>query len=127
MAVVGGRLPAEAIQRVVRDHFGRMRACYEDALATRPDLEGRVRIRFLIDRRGRVAASTDTSLAEEKEESRDEGGSRVESAHGVTPLPDVAVRACVARAFAAMEFPEPSGGVVDVTYPIVFSKVAVDD
>ena len=35
-------LPAEVIQRIVRQSFGRLRLCYETALAKNPTLQGRV-------------------------------------------------------------------------------------
>lgn len=97
---VTGRLPPEAIQRVVRANQGRYRACYEDALLHNPTLEGRVAVDFVIGRDGSVAVAREG-----------EGSS----------LADAAVRACVVRAFAGLSFPEPAGGVVHVTYPLVFA------
>lgn len=96
---VSGRLPPEAIRRVVRQNFGRFRACYENGLTKDPALAGRVATRFLIDHTGRVvsSASAGSDLA-----SRD-------------------VVSCVTKAFTTLEFPEPEGGTVTVVYPIVFS------
>ncbi len=102
MASVGGRLPPEVIQRVVRQNFGRMRLCYESGLRTNPSLAGRVSVKFVIDRGGAVAVAAD-------------GGS---------DLPDDAVRECVIRAFSNLSFPEPEGGIVTVVYPLVFSSEA---
>ena len=51
---VNGRLMPEAIQRVVRQSFGRLRACYEAGLQRDPGLEGRVSVKFVIDREGAV-------------------------------------------------------------------------
>ncbi len=96
---VNGRLPPEAVQRVVRDNFGRMRACYEAGLQRDPGLEGRIAVKFVIDREGAVA------MASTEERS----------------LPDGAVASCVQRAFHQMTFPRPEGGIVTVVYPIVFS------
>jgi hypothetical protein len=96
---VNGRVPPEVIQRIVRQNFGRFRACYQDALRTRPTLQGRVSIRFVIDRTGGVATAAD-------------GGSDVG---------DPSLVACVARAFEALAFPQPDGGMVTVVYPIQFS------
>src|SRR6185312_13816821 len=45
---VNGRLPPEAIQRVIRQNFGRMRLCYETGLRADPGLAGRVQVRFVI-------------------------------------------------------------------------------
>ena len=96
---VNGQLPAEVIQRIVRENFGRFRMCYSDGLRTNPTLEGRVSVKFVIDRHGAVAMSSD-------------GGS---------DLPDHQVVQCVVRGFQNLSFPEPAGGIVTVVYPIVLS------
>jgi hypothetical protein len=96
---VSGRLPPEVIQRIVRQNFGRFRACYEHALVRNPTLAGRVTARFVIGRDGAVSAVAD-------------GGS---------DLPDPSVVSCVVRAFYGLSFPQPEGGIVTVTYPIAFS------
>jgi len=96
---VNGRLPPEAIQRIVRQNFGRFRLCYENALRLRPTLEGSVTVRFLIDRSGAVATAAD-------------GGSS---------LADATTIGCVVRAFTALTFPAPEGGTVTVVYPIAFA------
>ncbi|MEP7124570.1 MAG: AgmX/PglI C-terminal domain-containing protein [Byssovorax sp.] len=98
---VSGRLPPEAVQRVVRQSFGRFRACYQNALDHNPTLSGRVSTRFVIGRDGAVS-------------SVENGGS---------DLPDPGVVQCVVRAFYGLSFPQPEGGVVFVTYPIVFSPM----
>jgi hypothetical protein len=95
----GGHLPAEVIQRIVRQNFGRFRLCYEGGLRGNPGLTGRVAVKFIIDRNGSVSLASD-------------GGS---------DLPDQAVVSCVVRAFANLSFPEPDSGIVKVTYPISFS------
>ncbi len=95
---VSGRLPPEVIQRIVRQNFGRFRLCYENGLRNNPELQGRVAIRFVIGRDGQVS-------------NVGSGGD----------LPDQAVRACVARVFYGLTFPQPEGGIVTVSYPIVFT------
>jgi hypothetical protein len=97
---VSGRLPPEVIQRIVRQNFGRFRACYQDGLRRRKDLAGRVTVRFVIGRDGSVM-----SLG-----------------NGGSDLGDAAVIACVIRAFGGLSFPQPEGGIVVVTYPILFSE-----
>ena len=97
-ASVSGRLPPEVIQRIVRQNFGRFRMCYEQALRRDPTLEGRVVVRFVIGRDGSV---TNVSA----------GGD----------FPDPSVPNCVAKAFYGLTFPQPEGGIVSVSYPIVFS------
>jgi hypothetical protein len=97
--VNGGQIPAEVIQRIVRQNFGRFRMCYEDGLRANPSIGGRVAVKFIIDRQGAVSLAAD-------------GGS---------DLPDQGVIGCVVRGFQNLSFPEPRGGVVKVTYPIVFT------
>jgi hypothetical protein len=95
---ISGRLPPDTIQRVVRQNHPRFRACYEKGLMTNPSLAGRVGVRFVIGRDGRV-----TNVAD--------GGS---------DLPDASVVSCVSRAFYDISFPKPEGGIVTVVYPIAF-------
>jgi Ca-activated chloride channel family protein len=96
---VNGRLPPEVIQRIVRQNFGRFRLCYENGLRNNPNLQGRVSVRYVIDRTGSV-----TNVA-----------------NGGSDMPDGGVVSCVMRAFHGLSFPQPEGGVVTVTYPIMFS------
>jgi hypothetical protein len=96
---VNGRLPPEVIQRIVRQNFGRFRLCYENGLRTNPNLQGRVSVRFVIDRSGAVSTASD-------------GGS---------DLPDQGVVGCVVRGFGNLSFPQPEGGIVTVVYPIIFN------
>jgi hypothetical protein len=94
-----GRLPAEAIQRVVRQNFGKFRFCYDAGLRENPSLSGRVATRFVIDRNGAVSVAQD-------------GGS---------DLPNREVVQCIVRSFQSLSFPEPQGGMVTVTYPIMLT------
>jgi hypothetical protein len=96
---VSGRIPAEVIQRIVRQNFGRFKMCYENGLRTNPALAGRVTARFVIDRSGRVASAS----------------------NGGSDIGDSGVVSCVVGAFAGLSFPEPEGGIVTVNYPISFS------
>jgi hypothetical protein len=93
---ITGHIPAEVIQRVVHDNFGRFRGCYEAGLRENPSLEGRVVTRFAIDRQGIVTTAQD-------------GGSS---------LPNANVVACVVRSFYSLTFPEHEGGLVTVVYPL---------
>jgi hypothetical protein len=94
--VVNGHIPAEVIQRVVRNNFGRFRNCYMNGLRDNPNLEGRVVTRFTVDRQGMVSSAQD-------------GGSA---------LPNSAVVQCVIKAFYSLSFPEHDGGIVTVVYPL---------
>ena len=96
---VNGRLPPEVIQRIVRQHFGQFRLCFEAGLRSNPSLQGRVGVRFAIDRTGAVSFAAD-------------GGS---------DIPDQGVVQCVVNGFRTLSFPAPEGGTVSVSYPIVFS------
>ncbi|MBK9260392.1 MAG: AgmX/PglI C-terminal domain-containing protein [Polyangiaceae bacterium] len=96
---VSGRLPPEIIQRIVRQNFGRFRLCYENGLRNNPNLQGRVGVRFVIGRDGKVTTA----------------------ANGGSDLPDAGVISCVVRAFYGLSFPQPEGGIVTVVYPIMFA------
>ena len=94
-----GHLPPEVIQSVVRIGFDRFKTCYEGGLDRDPKLEGRVSVRFVIERDGTVKNSSD-------------GGS---------DIPDAAVRDCVVHEFVGFKFPAPETGVVTVVYPVMLS------
>ncbi|HEY6079807.1 MAG TPA: AgmX/PglI C-terminal domain-containing protein [Polyangiaceae bacterium] len=96
--VVTGRLPPDVIQRIVRQNYGRFRACYEVGLRSNPNLEGRVTARFVIGSDGAVSNVS-------------AGGD----------LPDAQVKSCVASAFYGLSFPTPEGGIVTVNYPIMLT------
>lgn len=93
-----GRLPAEVIQRIVRQNFGRYRFCYEQGLRQNPNLAGRVAVKFVIGRDGGVS----------------------QVANGGSDMPDGNVVSCVVRSFYGLSFPQPDNGIVTVTYPIMF-------
>lgn len=95
---VVGDLPPEVIQRVVRQNFGRFRLCYESGLQKNPNLQGTVKIAFVIGHDGTVGSVT-----------------------GGGDLPDANVTSCVSKGFNGLTFPAPQSGTVSVTYPIVFS------
>lgn len=96
---VSGRLPAEVIQRIVRQHFGSFRMCYENGLRSNPELAGGVTVGFVIDASGAVSGVSNAGSS----------------------MPDSGVVSCVVRSFGGLSFPKPEGGVVRVTYPISFS------
>ena len=96
---IGGHLQAEVIQRVVRQNFGRFRSCYENGLRTNPSLAGRVMVKFVIGRDGSVGVSQDAD----------------------SDLPDQSVVSCVVRTYQALSFPQPEGGIVTVSYPLLFT------
>jgi hypothetical protein len=95
---VSGRLPPEVIQRIVRQNFGRFRLCYENGLRKDPKLGGKVAVTFVIQADGSVSSPT---------------------SGGDLASPDV--KACIVKAIGRLSFPQPEGGTVKVTYPLVFS------
>lgn len=96
---VNGRLPPEVIQRLVRQNFGRFRLCYEALLNTNADATGRVSVKFVIDKTGAVSTSQD-------------GGS---------DIGDATMISCVVGGFGGIQFPPPEGGIVTVSYPLIFA------
>lgn len=98
-ATVNGRLPKEVVQRIVHQHLGGLRICYESGLRQQPTLSGRVTTRFVIGGDGSVSTAQDAG----------------------SDLPDPAAVQCVVRELAGMEFPKPEGGVVVVTLPLFFT------
>ena len=95
-AMVKGSLSKEVIRRIVRRHINEVKFCYERQLATRPDLSGRVSVKFIISGTGAVQMAA------------------VES----STLGDPGVENCIASAVRRWTFPQPEGGgIVIVTYP----------
>ncbi len=95
-AMVKGSLSKEVIRRIVQRHINEVKFCYERELAKRPDLAGRVSIKFIISGTGAVqmAVVEDSTL----------GNASVEN--------------CIAGAVKRWTFPQPEGGgIVVVTYP----------
>jgi hypothetical protein len=98
-AVVSGRLEPAVIQKVVRENYGEFRKCYEEGLSRNPKLQGRVSIRFVIERDGRV-------------------GEKIWIVDNT--LPDCKVARCVRdNGYPKLVFPPPTGGIVTVVYPIM--------
>jgi TonB family protein len=94
-----GRLPPEKIQEIVRASYDKFRQCYERGLVSNPDLTGRVIVRFVIDRKGRVS---DVKVDE-------------------SDLPDKEAVECMLQHYRELTFPSPRGGIVTVVYPIRFA------
>jgi hypothetical protein len=100
VTTVNGRLAPEVVQRVIRRSFGRFRACYEKGLSSNPNLAGKVVTKFVIDPKGNVSSAA-----------RD----------AATTITDATVVSCVTSTFSSLSFPEPEGGIVVVTYPMIFA------
>jgi hypothetical protein len=94
--MVRGSLDREIVRRVVRQHLNEVRYCYEQALARKPALAGRVVARFSITPSGSVLASALQS----------------------STLGDGTVESCIVAATRRWAFPQPrGGGLVTVSYP----------
>jgi TonB family protein len=96
--VLGG-LDRALIDEVVKRHLSALRYCYQRELARQPTLAGKVSVRFVIARDGKVSDVRRASSSLQHE----------------------GVEACVHDRFRRMAFPPPLGGVVVVTYPLMFS------
>ena len=94
-----GRLPRAAIQEGVQRAMPAIEGCYLKAARKKPGVRGRVLVNFVIAPDGGVPYAA----------SLDQG----------TDFPDSAAIDCVLRAFQALHFPEPAGGRVVATYPLV--------
>lgn len=93
---ISGLLSPEAIRRVVLRNLGQVNHCHEQGLATNPNAQGRVTVRFVIGGTGSVMASG--------------------VANSTYPIQTVAD--CIANAVRRWQFPAPEGGgVVTVNYP----------
>jgi len=92
-------LPAEGIQRVVRQNYGYFRLCYVQGLQSIPTLQGAVILRFVIAADGSIK------------------GAKIEQ----ESLADASVVGCVVRAFLGLSFPAPENGEVTVVYSVAFS------
>jgi len=96
------QLPHEVIQRIVRQSFGRFRACYQrEILLYRPYQGAATDVRFVITRDG--------SVAQVKLMPSDPAAT--------TPRLDQ----CVGRGFADLSFPAPKTGPATVSYRLVFA------
>ncbi|MBK9259510.1 MAG: AgmX/PglI C-terminal domain-containing protein [Polyangiaceae bacterium] len=95
---VRGSLDKEEIRRVVRRHLNEIKFCYEQGLTRRPDLEGRLVVKFTIGKTGSVVSAIiqDSTLGDRQ------------------------VEQCIASAVMRWVFPKPAGeGLVVISYPFV--------
>lgn len=98
-AIAYARIAPELVSGVVRAHLPEIRACYEAGLRSRPDLRGRLVVRFTVEADGAVT------------------GAEVAS----STLGDGQVEACVLERVRAMQFPPtPRGASIRVSYPFAF-------
>lgn len=93
-----GALSKDAIRDVIRPRLNEVRVCYEQGLARRPTLAGRVDVRFVVAPSGAVQ---DSMLFR-------------------SSLGDPTVEACIVQTVRRWPFPPPEGGgTVVITYPFI--------
>lgn len=98
---IRGSLSKEVIRRIVRRRLNEIKFCYDQGLMRRPDLSGRVSVRFLITGNGVVQ------------------GAIVDS----STIADPGVEACITKAVRRMTFPKPEDeGIVSVIYPFTLTS-----
>lgn len=101
-STIQGSLDKELIRQVIQRNMGQIRYCYEKELQRKPDLAGKVVIRFEISGSGSVPNA---------------------KVHSGTTLRDAALGECITVRIRNWRFPEPKGGgKVIVTYPFVFKS-----
>jgi hypothetical protein len=98
---VMGSLDPEIIRRIVREHAGQIKYCYEKELIRTPGMAGKVIMKWLINGEGKVTQSLSVD----------------------TQLNNAAVESCLANRIKTWTFPKPKGGgTVIVNYPFVFKQ-----
>ena len=96
-----GNVDKAVIDRIVKKALPQIRYCYERELGMRPDLAGKITVKFVIAKDGTVSTST--------------------SAHSTLGSPSA--EACVHDRFRKLRFPPPrGGGIAMVRYPLVFNS-----
>ncbi len=97
--VVGG-LDRDVIMKVVKRHQNEIKYCYEQEAQKNPALAGKVAVAWTIDPAGGVA---EANVSE-------------------SSISNANVESCIVQRIRRWKFPEPSGGgVVNVTFPWIFS------
>lgn len=93
-----GKLPKAVIDEKLGLAGPGIRACYESALKTQPTLRGNLSIEFVVAPDGKVAHAQTAEVPDE--------------------LTDPATVDCILAELRKLEFPQPSGGRVFITYPL---------
>jgi hypothetical protein len=99
--VILGSLDPEIIRRIVREHAGQIKYCYEKELTRTPGIYGKIVMKWVINGEGKV---TQSAVAE-------------------TQMKNSNVEGCLATKIKTWVFPKPKGGgIVVVNYPFVFKQ-----
>lgn len=99
LTIVSGRLDPELVRSRIRATEGSLRFCYGAALRERPDLAGRLAVRFVVDAEGTIQQVTS-------------GGSTLPSPEAVT---------CMVRSFEALSIPPPPRGIVTISHNVTLA------
>jgi len=99
---VKGSIDRDTVAKVINEHANEMRGCYERALMRDPNIgAGKVLLEWTIVPAG-VVGDVRTKMA---------------------TLKSAEVTSCLLDVLKQMQFPKPEGGLVIVTYPILFNSV----
>ncbi|HUJ28960.1 MAG TPA: AgmX/PglI C-terminal domain-containing protein [Myxococcales bacterium] len=97
-----GSIDRDLVAKVINEHVNEMRSCYERALIRQPNLgAGKVLLEWTIDLAGSVTEVRSKSSSLKNDE----------------------VVSCLLDVARQMKFPKPAGGIVIVTFPILFNSV----
>mgnify|MGYP006293155315 CR=1 FL=1 len=97
-----GSLPREAIAKVINEHLSEVQYCYEKNLLKDPSIKGKLTVEWTIQMNGSVGRVRQKSSS----------------------LSSPAVAGCIMQSIKRWRFPRPSGGVVVVSYPFIFSQTS---
>jgi hypothetical protein len=98
--VVSAGFPNEVVKRIFRQNLGRLRLCYEQQLASKPKLEGKMQLDFIITGAGNIQAPRASAVT----------------------LNDTAMFDCVVRSLKDITFPQPeAGAAITVSVPLNFA------
>lgn len=90
----------DQVRGTIRKSLPQIKDCYVSALKTKPDLKGKIQIRFEVDDAGKVPTCETKS----------------------SDLNTPAVDKCICERVSAIKFPPaPKGQKADIIYPFVFS------
>jgi TonB family protein len=100
--IVEGGLEKEVIAKIIKEHLGQIRYCYDRQLASDSALHGKVKVNFSIDSGGVVDSQS----------------------VGESTMNNAMIEECILRRIATWKFPKPKGGTkVLVSYPFLFKSV----
>ncbi len=97
--IILGALDKSVIDRVIKSHLAEIRYCYNKELNKNPKLYGKIVIKFVIDKDGKVSSALTKT----------------------TSMNNAIVEDCMCSRFMRFQFPQPKGGgIVIVSYPFIF-------